>query len=262
MHLRKPRLKIKSRGYWADTLALCHPKMLVIIFFILTLGHFLSPSPVDLARYGLATGGVLIAVLGAYRFNELNDRTSATSIPRMHQKALAIVFTGIAMVCAIILAWLYVWWILALAIIGVGLIVLYNLDVSPIIHNRPVYALTWGALPLIFSEMTQSLNLMPTPASILFGGWAGFVAIYTLWLWGPTTCGRMSVCSRIVKSKYGGFVPCTLRRNCHSPVLKCEDRVAMPREVNDHQKVLINLNITSIFFITFSVVYIRVWGFV
>jgi len=252
MKLREPRTTVRSRGYLADTIALCHPQMLFIIACILTIGHLLSIEPFNIVRYGLATGGVILGVLGAYRINELHDQTTATSIPRGHHKALAGVFIAMAIICAIILTIWYTWWIMVLAIIGVSLIVLYNMDVHPLIHNPVVYALTWGSLPLVFSEMTQSLILIPRPEVVIFGGWAGFIAVYTLWLWGPTTCGRMAVCSR-AKGK-------PIKRKCHSPVLRCKDRLVMPKEIHNHQKVLIDLNMASIFLIMLALGFIKFFG--
>jgi len=252
MKLRQPRTKVEKRGYLADTIALCHPKMFFVIFCVLTIGHFMAPGRVDLGRWALTTFGVLIAVLSAYRLNELHDRTTATSIPRSHHKALAGLFIAIAVTIAIILALFYVWWILILALIGTGLIVLYNLDVHPLLHNKPVYALTWGTLPLVFSEMAQSGNLIPTIPTLLMGIWAGLLAVYTLWLWGPMTCGRMSVCSR-AKGK-------PIKRLCHSPVLRCRDRVVMPREVHEHMKALIDLNIFSVMLITLTIVWLKMVG--
>jgi hypothetical protein len=249
MELRKPRTEIKLRGYWADTLALCHPKMLLIIASILTIGHALSPNPIDVPRYLLAVGGVILATLAAYRVNELEDGTTSTAVPRAHHKVLAVIFMASALVCAGILVVLYAWWIAILAAIGVGLIILYNLDVHPLIHNKWVYALTWGALPLCFSEMTQALSPVLTVPTLLLSAWAGVVAIYTLWLWGPRTCGRLAVCRR------AGGKP--IDRLCHSPVLRCRDRVVVPREVDEHQKVLINLNVISVVLLTVAVIAMR-----
>jgi hypothetical protein len=97
--------------------------------------------------------------------------------------------------------------------------------------------------------MTQALNLVPTIPTLFFSAWAGVVAVYTLWLWGPTTCGRMAVCRRAGGKPIG--------RLCHSPVLRCKDRVVMPKEVNKHQSTLINLNVISVALLTAAVVAMR-----
>lgn len=249
MELRTSRTEVKHRGYWADTFALCHPKMLFVIGCLLTIGHALSPTPIDVPIYLLAVVGVVLATLGAYRINELEDRTTSTAIPRSHHKVLAVVFIVSALLCTTILAMFYIWWIVVLALIGVGLIVLYNLDVHPIIHNKFVYAMTWGSLPLCFSEMTQARNLVPTVPTLFFSAWAGVVAIYTLFLWGNTTCGRLAVCQR------AGGKP--IDRLCHSPVLRCRDRVVMPKEVTEHQMVLINLNVFSVAILTAAIILMR-----
>lgn len=246
MELRIPRTEVKHRGYWADTLALCHPKMLLVIGCLLTMGHALSPTPIDPTVYLLAVGGVILATLGAYRINELEDGTTSTAIPRAHHKALALMFISLALLCATVLALLYIWWILILASIGAGLILIYNLDVHPLIHNRFVYALTWGSLPLCFSEMAQALDPVPTASALLFSAWAGVVAVYTLQLWGATTCGRMAVCRR------AGGKP--IDRFCHSSVLRCRDRVVIPKEITKHQTILINLNVFSVVLLTAAVV--------
>jgi hypothetical protein len=225
--------------------------MLSIIFCILTMGHLLSPEPWSWERYILAVGGVLVGVLGAYRINELHDRTTSTAIPDIHHKAVIglCIITGSGV--AIYLSWTWAWWIMALALIGMALMICYNAIEHPIIHNRIIYGLTWGALPLIFSEMTQGLKV-PTWSTMVFGIWAGTMAVFTLWLWGPTTCGRMAVCARARGEP--------IDRLCHSPVLRCKERVVMPQEVHDHMKILISLNCAQVFLITFILILMKLEG--
>ncbi len=245
MKFRTPRLEVKEESYLRETIKLCHPKMLFIIVCLTSIGHLLSPNPLNVERYLLGVAGVILGVLAAYRYNELADSTTASVIPRSHHKWAAPILLILAGSIAVFLSSKYGNWILLLAFVAIAFLVLYNLLEIPAIHNRAVYAFVWGYVPLVFSGMLQSLDPVPTPTMFIFGIWACFIAVSTLWHWGPTTCGRLQTCSK-ARGKPNNH-------RCHSPTLKCKDRVIMPREINNHMKVLIGLNDIQIFIITMAV---------
>ncbi|KKN14141.1 hypothetical protein LCGC14_0999140 [marine sediment metagenome] len=252
MKLRTIRTEVKERGEWADRLALCHPKMLLIILLITTIGHLLAPGKPTWGVYLFGILGMTFLALGSYRLNEIHDRTTAPSLNTNDHIISAIYFFGFALACASYLAYVQGWWIWIMVIVGGGLTALYNLDVHPLIHNRPVYGMIWGGMPLIFSAMTQAGSPIPTPATLVLGAWASVVAVYSLWLWGPTTCGRMAICTRANGEPSD--------RLCHSPVLKCMDRLVMPGEVHNHMKVLIDLNLWSVILLTIGLTFIEFGG--
>lgn len=252
MKLRVIRTEVKKRGEWADRWALCHPKMLLIILLITTIGHLLAPGKPTFVIYLFGILGMTFMVLGSYRINEIHDRTTAPSLDTADHVVSAIFFFILALACAAALAWNQGWWIWILVVIGGALTTLYNLDVHPTIHNRPVYGVIWGGFPLIFSEMTQAGVPVPTLSAIALGAWASVVAVHSLWLWGPTTCGRMAVCTRANGEPTD--------RPCHSPALKCRDRLVMPGEIHNHMKALIGLNLWSIILLTAGLTFIEFGG--
>jgi len=245
MKFRTPRLEVKEESYLRETIKLCHPKMLFIIVCLTSIGHLLSPNPLNIERYLLGTAGVILGVLAAYRINEIADKTSSKNITTYEHRLIGGLFMAGAVFIGSYLAGTYAMWIYYLAMIAVVMLIIYNLLSTPWIHNRIFYSIIWGFVPLVFSGMLQSLNPIPTPSMVIFGIWACFISVSTLWHWGPTTCGRLETCSK-AKGKPNNHL-------CHSPTLRCKDRVIMPREINNHMKVLIGLNDIQIFIITMAV---------
>lgn len=238
MELRKPRKTVKRRGYWADFKTLTHPKMLLVIVAIASVGHFIAPGSFDWRVYFWTTIGLVFMVLINYRVNEMHDKTSAPSTSKDDHIVWIILFSVVVFTSMMIVSVLQGYWVLLLVLVGIAISVVYNLDLHPLLHSKPVYGLIWGGLPLLFSQMTQAGNPLPTLSGLIFTAWASVLAVLTLWLWGPMTCGRMEVCARAEGQP--------TERLCHSPVLRCVDRLHMPKEVHNHMKVLITLNIWAI----------------
>ncbi len=252
MELRVIRTEVKERGKWADTIALFHPKMLLIILLITAIGHFLAPGSMDMRAFIFGMIGVTAMVLINYRVNEMHDKTTAPSLTKDDHIIAILLFSVVGFACAAVLAHFQGWWVWLLLLFGGVLTVVYNMDVHPYIHNRPVYGFIWGGMPLLFSGMTQAANPLPTIPMLAMAAWASVLAVHTLWLWGPTTCGRMAVCARAKGEPTD--------RLCHSPVLKCRDRLVMPKEVHNHMKVLISLNLWGMILITVALLSIEMGG--
>lgn len=250
MKLRTPRTEVPKRSYLQDTIALCHPKMLFVIVCLTTIGHCLSKAPFSIERYLLGIAGVITGVFACYRANEAKDMTT-TSIPRSHHIAIGSAFLITALLIGLYLVRTVGLYIAALVAITFALMLSYNLSSWKGIHNKGVYAFVWGFCPLCFSGLLQNLSPIPTIEMLIFGAWAMVTAVATLFLWGPTTCGRMATCDK-AKGK-------PIKHICHSTVLRCRDRVVMPKAVNDHMKLQIALNDIQIFIITMAVV---TWRFV
>ena len=251
MMLRKPRTDVPKHTYWQETVLLCHPKMLLIIACLTTIGHFLSPAPFSIERYILGLAGVIFGVLGAYRLNEMKDRTTAPGISPGHNLTVGTIFILMAMLIGFYLAYAYGMWIVPLALSAAYIMIWYNVDENPWVHNKATYGYIWGFVPLVYSEVVQSLQF-PTGPTLIFGAWAMIMASLTLYLWGPTTCGRLGSCSK-AKGR-------PIKHKCHSPILQCRDRVVMPKVVNDHMKVLIGLNDAQIIVLTMAVVMMKFGG--
>jgi hypothetical protein len=210
---------------------------------MVTIGHVIAPGDWQWKIYFVVMLGVAFIVLASYRINELHDRTTATCIPRRDHKLIAIILFADAIACSMYLACEQGWWVLLLAAIGGTVTVAYNLNV---VHNKAVYGFIWGGGPLVFSAMTQAGNPAVEIPYLFMGAWACVVAVYTLWLWGPTTCGRVMVCAR-AKGEIAD-------RLCHSPTLRCKDRLVMPKEVHEHMKVLVDLNVIAMLILTIAIV--------
>mgnify|MGYP001328265138 CR=1 FL=1 len=225
---------------------LLHPKMATIIACIVSMGHFSSPGPLDLERYALGLTGVLMAVFGVYRVNEVRDFESRGSITvREHRvTALVLIFTGV--IIGISLAVKYAWWILVLLIVGAAGMLVYNLSRSRIVHNVAFYGVVWGSLPYYCSYVLQGLDPVPTASVLILSVFWGVVAIQTLWLWGTMGCKHQIHCRRVPIG-----MPCT--RICHSPIMRCVDRYNIPRRVREHTKIMINIQVIIMVILTMAI---------
>ena len=251
MKFREPRVDVPKRTYWQETVLLCHPKMLLIIMCLTTMGHFLSPTPFDITRYVLGMAGVCVGILGVYRYNEIKDKTTAPGISSSHNFKVGTMFILVATLIGCYLMWEYGMWLALLVFSALIIMIAYNISSHPWIHNKAIYGYIWGFVPLVYSEILASLRF-PTGPTLVFGAWAMLMASLTLYLWGPTTCGRLGSCSK-AKGR-------PIKHKCHSPVLRCRDRVIMPKEINDHMKVLIGLNDAQVIVLTIAVVTMKLGG--
>jgi len=49
-------------------------------------------------------------------------------------------------------------------------------------------------------------------------------------------------------------------KTCHSNVIRCHDRLVMPRQISDHSKLLVKLNDVFMVVWTISIVLLRLTG--
>lgn len=244
MELRQVRTSVNERTYWQDTLLLLHPSRFVIIVMFMLMGAYLAPS-VDLIRFVVSVVIVFSMVaLGAYRLDELLDNTTATSISNLHHKFVAGVGIAIGVILAVWQIYVYSIWLSIYFAAGLIGAIGYNVDIR-LFKNMGVYTFTWGCLPIIFSYSLQTLEIPPLYVWFI-GLSAALVSALILWGWGLRTCGRNPVC-RKYESMSG-------EKLCHSPVVKCKDRLIMPKEINEHMKILLNLLFGAMLLLTIAVI--------
>lgn len=227
------RLVVQPRSYARETLLLLHAPRLAMVLALVTVGTFLAPR-VDLSRYGAELLALVLGVgLGAYRLDELKDRTTAPGIPARHHLAVAVV--GIAG-CAAIGLWFVATTSAWLALpLGVALLGIVGYNVVGALHRPWIYALTWGAMPVWASYSFQTLE-WPSLAVVAAGLLPAALALEHVWTWGLRRCGRGPVCQKPQNALRGGT-----NAPCHSPCIACATRLTMPDEVNAHAKVLLRL---------------------
>jgi len=247
MELREPRMKVPERTYFQDMITLLHPRMLLVLVCLVVIGHFLSEGTIKWDIFAYSMGGTVFTILAAYRFNEYHDGTSSKRIPRRHHITTGIVLLFFTFQCGVLLMVRVGFWVIIPAFVACLIVVLYNLDVHPLIHNRIVYGFIWGMVPVVYSNMLQTGDVISRPEVWVFGSVAGVMAVHILWSWGPMTCGRFEICRRA-----DGYPDLT--RLCHSPSIACRDRLRMPKELHNHSKRMVLLYDILVFLMTIFVV--------
>jgi hypothetical protein len=109
--------------------------------------------------------GFLLAVgIGAHALDELHGHPLGTRLTDRTLVGLAVVGIGIAAVIGIVGAVVVSWWIAVLVVIGVGLVVAYNLELADgRFHTDLWFALGWGGFPALVGYVVNAGRL----------GWAG-----------------------------------------------------------------------------------------
>jgi len=238
-----------QKTYWQEALILCHPKMLLSVMCILSIGHFLSPYPLNVERYVLGLLGVALALLGIYRYNEISDFHRGV-IPKRHH----IIIGGILLISGILigiyLSFRFAWWIIFYLTFGAVGMIVYNVARSKVIHNRVFYGIIWGGFPFAASYCLQSLDAVPP---IMIVAWAAFfsvLAVEILWSWGAMGCRHQNVCKRVKDGDYG--------RVCHSYSLKCDERRNIPKGIRLHTKTILNIKVVAVFLLAVAVFSMKV----
>jgi len=240
-----------KRTYQRETLILCHPKMLLSVMCILSIGHFLSPYSLNVERYVLGLLGVALALLGIYRYNEISDFHRGV-IPKRHHIIIGGVLLALGILIGIYLSLRFAWWIIFyLAFGAVGMIV-YNVARSKVIHNRVFYGIIWGGFPFAASYCLQSLDAVPP---IMIVAWAAFfsvLAVEILWSWGAMGCRHQNVCKRVKDGDYS--------RVCHSYSLTCSERRDIPKGIRLHTRTVLDIKVVGVLVLTIAVVTMKLGG--
>ncbi len=169
----KPAWYAVPPGRWRDWLTVLHPPYTAWHLSYILIGASMAPRfhlerlVATLIAFGLAVG------IGAHGLDELRGRPLKTEIP---SPVLASV--SVAAICgAVVLGALgteQVGWGLAVFIVlGVVLVVAYNLELwGGRLHTGTVFALGWGAFPLLTAYYAQATTIRPAAvvgAAFAFG---------------------------------------------------------------------------------------------
>lgn len=157
---------------WRDWWTLLHPPYTAWHLSYVVIGSCLAPAvsaPVLIATliaFFLAVG------VAAHALDELNGRPLRTRIASVWLVSAA----GISLTGAVILGAIGAsrigWWLLVFIASGVILVVAYNLElVGGKLHNDAIFALAWGAFPVLTGYFAQARYLGAT--SLVAAG-AGF----------------------------------------------------------------------------------------
>ena len=262
--LRKPRMEPPARTYWQEFWLFCHPKMYIPIFCFMVWGTVLAPNP-DWFKFALEAIGVTAGVvLGAYRINALHDGGYSV-IPDGDMIRTAAIGVAVFLIMASIATIVYGWYVMVLMLAGMFAIAVYNITHNKLIHNSITYAMGWGFFPVVLTYIYQTASL-PTLSVIAFGVAAGIFGRMYSWNWGLVTCGVWAVCRRDDKARIGKKVEyqCGKElivngvvddgRTCHSNSITCGARIQMPKEVAEHGKLRLNMDLAMVLAITLALV--------
>jgi hypothetical protein len=142
-------------GSWRDYINLLHAPYSAWHLSYVIIGASLVSRP-DYSLLGWTLLSFLLAMgVGAHCFDELRGRPLATTIPTSILCGIAIVSTALAGLIGVEVAistdLALLWFVAA----GVFLVLSYNLEWGPM-HHDVVFALAWGAFPVLTSFYAQS----------------------------------------------------------------------------------------------------------
>ena len=229
MQPRTPRLEVPKRTFIQDFIALGHPMMFAPILCFLVAGTFLAPE-VSYTKFMVLVIGVTFGViLGAYRLNAIKDGGSVLS----KKDNLILASLGILVLLSLlaISAAVWGWPVLLMGALGIFAIVVYNSTRNKVIHNSLIYGICWGTFPIVLAYCFQVMS-WPSPQALVLGAMAAVFARAYTWNHGLRTCGVHAICLR-QKGEH----------TCHSNSITCDDRLVMPRRINDHAKMRLRMDL-------------------
>ncbi len=156
MNEARPAFYALAPGSWRDYVTLLHPPYTLWHLSYVAIGAGLAPV-MAWGRLGATIGAFFLAVgLGAHALDELNGRPLATRIPPAVLIGIAAVSILGAVGIGIAGAVTFDLWLLVFVAFGVFIVVAYNLELfGGFFHNAAVFALAWGAFPLLTGYTTS-----------------------------------------------------------------------------------------------------------
>jgi hypothetical protein len=146
----RPAFYALAPGRWRDYVTLLHPPYTVWHLSYVVVGATLAPDWRP-ARLGATLVAFFLAVgIGAHALDELNGRPLSTLISDRTLVAAAAASIAAAIGIGIAGAVRYDFWLLAFVAVGGFVVCAYNLEFfGGRLHGDLVFALSWGAFPLL-----------------------------------------------------------------------------------------------------------------
>ena len=164
----------RGRGGVRDWVTLLHPPYTAWHLSYVAIGAALAPHFVPWRMEGTLVAFLLAVGVGAHAFDELSGHPLRTGI-RDSALVLAAVF-GVTVPVVTGLVWAG-WRLLPFVVVGVVLVAGYNLEpFDGLLHNGVVFALGWGAFPVLVGYYTQGFAfgraVLPAATAAFALSWA------------------------------------------------------------------------------------------
>jgi hypothetical protein len=159
---RRPAFYALAPGGWRDYWTLLHPPYTLWHLSYVAIGA--SVAPVVRVRLLLETLLAFFLAMGlaAHALDELNGRPLGTRIPDRVLWAIAVAGLAGAVALGVDGARLVSPWLWAFIVVGVFLVVAYNLELfGGRIHSDLWFALAWGAFPALTAAFAQTGEVRP-----------------------------------------------------------------------------------------------------
>lgn len=164
----------RGRGGVRDWVTLLHPPYTAWHLSYVAIGAALAPRFVPWRFEGTLVAFLLAVGLGAHALDELSGHPLRTGI-----RDSVLVFAavgGVTVPVATGLVWAG-WRLLPFVVVGVVLVAGYNLEpFGGVLHNDVVFALGWGAFPVVVGYYTQGFAfgpaVVPAAAAAFALSWA------------------------------------------------------------------------------------------
>lgn len=167
--------KVLTRKWQRDWWTLLHPPYTIMHLSFVVVGACLV-GPVNSARLFVTVAAFFLAVgVGAHALDELQGRPLSTSISTWQLVVASVLGLGGAVALGVVGLFLVSPYLALFIVVGVTIALAYNLELFHArLHTDAVFALGWGAFPLLTAYYAQHANLS-VPA-LLAAAFAAFIS--------------------------------------------------------------------------------------
>ncbi|MGH9306494.1 MAG: hypothetical protein ACRD0I_06375 [Acidimicrobiales bacterium] len=149
-----------GKGGWRDWWTVLHPPYTAWHLGYVVIGACLAPTVSTAVLVASLVAFFLAVGVAAHALDELNDRPLRTGIA----SGSLVAVTAVSLTGAVALGALGIsrvgWGLVAFMVVGVGLVVGYNLElIGGRLHNDVTFALAWGAFPVLVGYYAQAHSI-------------------------------------------------------------------------------------------------------